>query len=302
MLGRACWTRTPKANATLRIDRVGYTGARSEAEPQVLVLAQGREIFVDLLPVRVLGIEFLVQAHCLFVCALHDFFGKRQPRSTADLEPRFRRLAPAPLRLRTSTGLHETRGVQSALFASTLNSGPWFEHEPAAQDHGQGGQGATGQKEVGRWVPVNHFGVLDTSRSQTCNPASTVQRKEIAMGLSPDAILQLSSGAWASKTLPGAVEAGAATALGDGSSCANPPDTALCLGPTKPAYIGGLLEMVDTRLHGCWVARTDTLKSGQPQDEIGQGENFFGAFVSIHCVCRGLLLPCAGRAGLRGDH
>ncbi len=132
------------------------------------------------------------------------------------------------------------------------------------------------------------------------------------MQASPDAILQLGSAFWGSKTLLSAVELGVFTVLGegplerdslaqrcglharsagdfldalvalgmlerDGDSYANTVDSALFLDRNKPAYVGGLLEMLNARLYGFWGSLTEALKTGQPQNEARHGKNFFAA-------------------------
>lgn len=127
---------------------------------------------------------------------------------------------------------------------------------------------------------------------------------------SPDHILQIGMGFFASKTLLSAVELGVFTTLhdramtgaelekalglhprgtydfldglvatgllardGDGPSAryANTPDTAVFLSKKSPAYIGGILEMANARLYRFWAGLTDALKTGQPQNELKNG-------------------------------
>ena len=149
------------------------------------------------------------------------------------------------------------------------------------------------------------------------------------MGPSPDAILQLGSAFWASKTLLSAVELGVFTALGDGplersvladrcglhprsaedfldalvalgmltrdgARYANTPETDLFLDRKKPAYVGGLLEMFNARLYGFWGSLTNALKSGLPQNEARQGESFFGALYSDPQRLQGFLAAMSG--------
>jgi hypothetical protein len=127
----------------------------------------------------------------------------------------------------------------------------------------------------------------------------------------PDAIMQLGVGYWASKTLLSAVElrlfgalseAGpldvdelrdrlglharsardffdALVALGmlertDGRY-SNTPQTDLFLDPAKPTYMGGMLEMSSVRLYGFWGSLTEALQTGQPQSEVKTGGEFF---------------------------
>ena len=128
---------------------------------------------------------------------------------------------------------------------------------------------------------------------------------------SPEKIMQVGLGFWASKTLLSAVEMevftelakhpedfktlqgrlglhprsardflDALVALGflqkvDGKY-QNTPETALYLDKRKPSYIGGMLEMANHRLYGFWNHLTEALRSGKPQNEVKTGgEPFF---------------------------
>ena len=128
--------------------------------------------------------------------------------------------------------------------------------------------------------------------------------------VTPEKILQLGFGFWASKTLLSAVELGLFTALAKGAADAETLRTQLRLHPraardffdalvalgmlerqdgryrntaasaafldrAKPSYVGGLLEMANARLYGFWGSLTEALKSGQPQNEAKSGESFF---------------------------
>ena len=57
---------------------------------------------------------------------------------------------------------------------------------------------------------------------------------------------------------------------GDGSEgrYRNTPETAAFLDKNSPTYIGGLLEMANTRLYGFWGDLTEALQTGKPQNEI----------------------------------
>ena len=119
----------------------------------------------------------------------------------------------------------------------------------------------------------------------------------------PEHIMQIGLGFWASKTLLSAVEMGVFTelanrpegleavqgrlglhprsardfldalvALGflerhDGIYC-NTPETDLFLDKKKPSYIGGILEMANHRLYGHWNHLTEGLRTGLPQNEV----------------------------------
>src|SRR5437879_2169338 len=131
--------------------------------------------------------------------------------------------------------------------------------------------------------------------------------------MSPEHILQVGLGFWASKTLLSAVEMDifselakrpgtaaelqgrlglhprsvrdfldALVALGfverkDGTYY-NAPATARFLDKRKPSYVGGMLEMANQRLFRFWSGLTEALRTGRPQNEakIG-GEPFFTA-------------------------
>jgi hypothetical protein len=128
--------------------------------------------------------------------------------------------------------------------------------------------------------------------------------------MTPDQILQMGFGFWASKTLLSAVELGVFTELAKGPLDAetlrtrlrvhpraardffdalvalrllerqdgryrNAPASEAFLDQAKPGYVGGLLEMANARLYGFWGALTEALRTGQPQNEAKSGESFF---------------------------
>jgi SAM-dependent methyltransferase len=121
-------------------------------------------------------------------------------------------------------------------------------------------------------------------------------------GPSPDHILQVGMGFWASKTLLSAVEMGVFTELVHGPEkldslagrvglhprsardfldalvalgflrrvdgvYSNTPETELFLDRHKPSYIGGILEMAGGRLFGHWNNLTEGLRTGRQQNE-----------------------------------
>ena len=135
--------------------------------------------------------------------------------------------------------------------------------------------------------------------------------------ISPDHILQIGFGFWASKTLLSAVELALFTHLSKGSQTGpqleaalslhprstydfldtllalgllerngtgenaeylNTPSTALFLVKTSPQYIGGILEMANARLYRFWADLTPALKTGLPQNEMKTtGKSMFEA-------------------------
>jgi hypothetical protein len=132
----------------------------------------------------------------------------------------------------------------------------------------------------------------------------------MAEEVTPEPILQLGLGFWASKTLLSAVELGVFTELAKGPADAavigkrlklderglrdfldalvalgmlersggqyrNTPSTDLFLDRAKPSYIGGLLEMANARLYPFWGSLTEALRTGAPQNEVKTGGDFF---------------------------
>jgi len=127
-----------------------------------------------------------------------------------------------------------------------------------------------------------------------------------AAEVSPEHILQVGMGFWASKTLLSAVEmevftqlAGhpqdlealqlrsglhpraardffdALVALGflerNEGVYANTPNADAFLDKGKPSYLGGMLEMANARLYGFWGDLTEGLRTGHPQNEAKHG-------------------------------
>lgn len=127
------------------------------------------------------------------------------------------------------------------------------------------------------------------------------------MSVDPSHILQIGSGFWPSKVLLSAVELELFTQLGseaftgeeigdrlglhprgvwdfldglvalglldregDGRDAhyRNTQDTAVFLDKNSPQYIGGILEMFNSRLFRYWADLTDALKTGEPQNEV----------------------------------
>src|SRR5258706_4887823 len=56
---------------------------------------------------------------------------------------------------------------------------------------------------------------------------------------------------------------------GDGPEArySNGPEAALFLDRNSPAYVGGILEMANSRLYGFWGNLTEALRTGLPQNE-----------------------------------
>jgi hypothetical protein len=60
-----------------------------------------------------------------------------------------------------------------------------------------------------------------------------------------------------------------------GGRYSNTAETDRFLDPAKPTYVGGLLEMSNSRLYGFWGSLTEALRTGEPQSEVKTGGNFF---------------------------
>ena len=128
----------------------------------------------------------------------------------------------------------------------------------------------------------------------------------------PDGIMQLGLAFWGSKALLSAVELDLFTTLAhgpltgetltaklelqprgtidwldalvslgmlnrSGDEYANTPATELYLDRAKPTYLGGMLEMANTRLYPFWGSLTEGLRTGRPQNEAKTGGDFFAA-------------------------
>ncbi len=129
--------------------------------------------------------------------------------------------------------------------------------------------------------------------------------------LSPDGIMQIGLGFWASKTLLSAVELGIFSRLAQGRltleqfqlGCGlhersardfldalvalrlldrdgdgrygNTAHSALFLDRAKPSYVGGMLEMANDRLYPFWGNLTQALRTGQPQNDSRHGQDLF---------------------------
>jgi SAM-dependent methyltransferase len=147
--------------------------------------------------------------------------------------------------------------------------------------------------------------------------------------LTPAKIMQLGTGFWGSKTLLSAIEIGLFTELAKGPlnavtftkrlqlhprsardffdalvalgmlkrtglRYANTMETALFLDRAKPSYVGGILEMCNARLYRFWGSLTDGLRTGQPQNEVKTGGDFFGTLYGDPQRLEGFLKAMTG--------
>lgn len=138
-----------------------------------------------------------------------------------------------------------------------------------------------------------------TPKTETAHAAKT-----------PEKIMQIGMGFWASKTLLSAVELGVFTELAKNPKplnaliktfglhersardffdalvalgmldrkdgvYSNTPETAIFLDKDKPSYVGGILEMANARLYPFWGNLTEGLKTGEPQNEAKTGGDLF---------------------------
>jgi O-methyltransferase/methyltransferase family protein len=164
---------------------------------------------------------------------------------------------------------------------------------------------------------------MSTQATQSSNPPEQ-------SGPSPEAIMQLGTAFWGSKTLLSAVELGlftelasagpleaealrerlglhprsardffdALVALGtlerDNGTYRNTAESDLFLDRAKPSYVGGLLEMLNARLFGFWNSLTEGLRTGEPQNEAKVGGNLFEAIYSNPDRLRGFVKGMTG--------
>jgi hypothetical protein len=160
--------------------------------------------------------------------------------------------------------------------------------------------------------------------------ASTTEGARDVTEATPDQILQVGLGFWASKTLLSAVEMELFTELarhpesgealqdrlglhprssrdfldalvalgflerGEGVY-RNTPATDLFLDKNKDSYIGGILEMANQRLYRFWGGLTEALRTGQLQNEAKSGETpFFEALYADPARLKGFLAAMTG--------
>lgn len=148
--------------------------------------------------------------------------------------------------------------------------------------------------------------------------------------VTPEHIMQVGMGFWASKTLLSAVELGVfstfanapadlATLQGklalhprsardfldalvalkllerDNGIYRNTEEANLFLDRAKPSYIGGILEMANARLYGFWGSLTEALRTGEVQNESkGGGQDPFTAMYADPKLLRGFLGAMSG--------
>ena len=146
----------------------------------------------------------------------------------------------------------------------------------------------------------------------------------------PEHIMQVGLGFWASKTLLSAVELGVFSTLADAPAdlptlqrklalhqrsardfldalvalkllerengiYSNTVETDLFLDRAKPSYMGGILEMANARLYRFWGSLTDALRTGESQNESkGGGESPFVAMYAEPERLRGFLSAMSG--------
>jgi precorrin-6B methylase 2 len=158
----------------------------------------------------------------------------------------------------------------------------------------------------------------------------TEEGRAVSQAPTPDQIMQVGLGFWASKTLLSAVEMelftelarhpesgedlrgrlglhprssqdflDALVALGflerDDGVYRNTPSTDLFLDKHKPSYVGGILEMANDRLYRFWGGLTEALRTGQLQNEAKSGETpFFQALYADPARLEGFLAAMTG--------
>jgi hypothetical protein len=160
---------------------------------------------------------------------------------------------------------------------------------------------------------------------------------QIVHAATPDHILQVGLGFWASKTLLSAVELGVFSTLAkspadlttlqmklelhprsardfldalvalkflerENGIYSNTADTDLFLDRAKPSYVGGALEMANARLYGFWGSLTEAVRTGESQNESkGGGENIFATLYADPDQLRGFLSAMSGISAAAAD-
>jgi O-methyltransferase domain/Dimerisation domain len=153
---------------------------------------------------------------------------------------------------------------------------------------------------------------------------------QVMSAATPEHIMQVGLGFWASKTLLSAVELGVFSTLADAPAdlptlqrklalhqrsardfldalvalkllerekgiYSNAADADLFLDRAKPSYIGGVLEVANARLYGFWGSLTEALRTGELQNESkGGGEDVFAAVYADPERMRGFLTAMSG--------
>ena len=153
------------------------------------------------------------------------------------------------------------------------------------------------------------------------------------MTVTPDRVMQLGLGFWGSKTLLSAIELGVFTLLAKGPMdlqnvtvslglhprstrdffdalvalgmleredllYRNTPETDAFLDRNKLTYLGGMLEIANERLYPFWGSLTESLRTGQPQNEVKTGAP--GLFENIYGDPERLRLFLTAMTGLSG--
>jgi len=145
----------------------------------------------------------------------------------------------------------------------------------------------------------------------------------------PDSILQIGMGFWASKTLLSAVEMEVFTELAKGPEelkslsgrlglhprsardfldtlvalgllertngmYSNTPSTDVFLDKKKPSYIGGILEMANKRLYHHWAHLTTSLRTGEQHNEASGEQETFAVLYADPARLKGFLRAMTG--------
>ncbi|MBX7211735.1 MAG: methyltransferase [Verrucomicrobiaceae bacterium] len=74
----------------------------------------------------------------------------------------------------------------------------------------------------------------------------------------------------------------------------NTPETGLFLDKAKPSYVGGILEMANSRLYHFWGALTTALRTGEHQNESKGGHDLFAAVYADPARLREFLRAMSG--------
>jgi precorrin-6B methylase 2 len=80
----------------------------------------------------------------------------------------------------------------------------------------------------------------------------------------------------------------------EGDRYRNTAEADLFLDRAKPSYVGGMVEMANTRLYPFWGSLTEALRTGKMQNEVKHAQDFFGALYADPERLRSFLAAMSG--------
>jgi O-methyltransferase domain/Dimerisation domain len=80
----------------------------------------------------------------------------------------------------------------------------------------------------------------------------------------------------------------------DAGRYSNSDESEIFLNAARPGYIGGIIELFNTRLYGFWGSLTEALRTGEPQNEAKHGGDLFDALYTDPSRLEGFLRGMTG--------